>query len=144
MIIQNYIYDCWTLRWHQYEAARQTKQFYYSPSTPHAKELLKFDRWQVSKFVNLTSGHNNLAYHASIINQDVVDSGCSFCNTNTETFYHWANDCPALFHSRCDAFLDILPCNDMKWRVANILKFAKIPSLKAIIEGDMMSEETVD
>ena len=125
---KTWLYDKWSDRWNLYKEARQTKQFFSGPELSKAKALLKLSRWEISNFLGLVTGHNNLNYHSSLIDPNIEDS-CRFCCKERETFFHWATECPNLYTYRTDCFLDQVVCNDMKWSVRDVLKFANKPEL---------------
>ena len=58
--------------------------------------MLKLGRYALTKFINLITGHNELAYHAGLCNNNDTYNGCSFFNLEVETFFHFVTDCPAL------------------------------------------------
>ena len=84
----------------------------------------------------LTTGHNNLAYHTSLQFPEYSDN-CNFCNTDRETFFHWATECPASWLSRRDIFLDQLPDPDMRWEVDKVIEFAEIPVIDNLLSRDL-------
>ena len=65
---------------------------------------------------------------------------CSFCNINDETFYHWATECPALFLSRRDHFLDKPPDDTMNWNVRAIIAFSRLHSINERLESNPENE----
>ena len=88
----------------------------------------------------MVTGHNELGYHASLCNPE-VDNTCSFCNTNDETFFHLATECPALWQTRQDVFLD-KPPDSTEWRVKDLMLFANTPALDGMITGFLDNQET--
>ena len=58
--IEKFFRDEWNEKWKKYSKARQTKQFYSGNCKKTAKTLLKLSRDKVTKFVNVTTGHNGV------------------------------------------------------------------------------------
>ena len=102
-VIDKAMYEEWRTRWVDYPVARQTKQFYCGPSSSKAKFVLKLGRWDLSLFVSLITGHNNLNYHTSLVDGDAF-SDCRLCGQERDTFFHWATNCPRLYTYRTDCF----------------------------------------
>ena len=126
----------WDDYWSEYKEARQTKLFYSTQSKSKAHTLIKYSRGKISKFINATTGHNNLAYHTSLQFPDYSD-GCNFCNTEKETFYHWATDCPAFWLSRRNIFLDKTPDSGLVWEVDKVIEFADITVIHNLLEAEV-------
>ena len=126
-------YKQWTIEWQQLPTCRMTKIFFPKPNKIKTKKLLKHGRAYMRRLIECITGHNNLAYHVGLCFDDTYQ-GCSFCNTEVETFYHWIHSCPAFHLSRTHFFLDKPPTNDMSWSVRSLLGFSRIPALDAIID----------
>ena len=88
----------------------------------------------MSRFVNIVTGHNNLNYMLSLCFEEETP-GCNFCNTDDETFYHYATECPALRLERENVFLDKPPCNNMEWSIKDLIKFSKHPSINQRLDN---------
>ena len=131
-LIKSYAYNVWENRWQSYPHARMTKQFYPKLKPHQAKHVLKLGRYNTTKFINLITGHNELAYHASLCNNTDY-SCCSFCNTSEETFFHLVTECPSLRITREDIFLDQPPDTGFDWKVKQILKFSNLPVIDRLI-----------
>ena len=84
--------------------------------------------------VTLLTGHNDLAYFSSLVNNSENPSGCSFCNESDETFFHWATSCPALYLSRTKFLEPEVPNSNMTWSLADLLEFSRLETLNNIIE----------
>ena len=56
------IYNEWERRWTNDNAYRMTKIFYPKPDSNKAKKILKLNRGQVKKLIELITGQNNLNY----------------------------------------------------------------------------------
>ena len=64
--INSFVYKRWGIAWVDYNHARQTKQFYGQPSASKAGRVLHLCRMEMTHFINIVTGHNNLAYHRSL------------------------------------------------------------------------------
>ena len=112
-----------------------TKQFYPDLRSRNAKHVLKLGRNALSKFINLVTGHNELAYHRSLCDEnDNIDNCCSFCNTDRETFFHFITECPALWRQRNDTFLDKPPDTGQPWEVQALIRFSNIDKINDLLE----------
>ena len=94
------IYNEWARRWTNDNAYRMTKIFYPKPDSNKAKKILKLNRGQLKKLIELITGQNNLNY----MNNKVYGSEdlCRFCEEEEETFDHIINECPCFYLDRCD------------------------------------------
>ena len=92
--VNSLIYREWAKDWSELKIARLTKQFYKFPSMFKANRVLKLNRYDLTRFINITTGHNNLNYHMSLVSKGDVSSTCRFCLLERETFFHWITECP--------------------------------------------------
>ena len=124
------VYQTWTDRWVADPTCRQTKQFFPHPDKIKAKKTLKLALSQLSILIQITTGHNALAYHANKINPEIYPL-CSPCEEDYETFYHFIIDCPRLRITR-DA------CNlgqfvGYSWEPECLLEFARTPVIETLL-----------
>ena len=120
----------WKTRWENDPTCRQTKQFFPGPDENKSKRILKFARSQLSTLVEVTTGHNGLAYPASK-EDPTLDPMCDLCDEAPETFYHFMTECPRLRQTRIDTGIE---CFDNKsWREECVLEFARIPAINALL-----------
>ena len=87
-------------------------------------------RSQLTTLINITTGHNALAYHVSKMFPD-IDSTCSLCGETNETFYHFVTDCPRLRVSRENS--NLLEFDTDSWTPECLLDFARIPAIEALL-----------
>ena len=92
--IHTMIRDKWQQQWDAYPHARQSKQFFSKINKSRAQHIYKLSRAKLARLIRITTGHNNLNYHRSLINPD-RENGCRFCGEEAETFFHLVTDCPA-------------------------------------------------
>ena len=140
-LLEDFIRKEWDNRWTNYPLARQTKQFYSHQSKLKAKKLLKNSRGRVSKFVNIVTGHNDLAYHTSLADPENFSDGCTYCNIDRETFFHWTTDCPAFWLSQRKIFLDKVPDADMEWNIEDLFRFSEIPAVERLLYQNLTDYE---
>ena len=112
------------------------KCFYSQRSKQKAQTLFKYRRGKISRYINVTTGHNNLAYHTRLQYPEHSDS-CNFRNTDRETFFRWATECPTFWLSRRTIFLDQLPDPKMEWKVDKVVKFTDIPVIDNLLSNDI-------
>ena len=55
-------YKQWTMEWQQLSTCRMTKIFFPKPDKNKTKKLLKHGRAYMQRFIECTTGHNNLNY----------------------------------------------------------------------------------
>ena len=64
-----------------------------------SKNILKWNRLQLGRYIRAVTGHNNLLYHLHNIDKDISPS-CRFCLDDREEFFHLMFHCPALWFER--------------------------------------------
>ena len=64
---------------------------------------------------------------------------CRLCGVGYETITHFMAECPLLYETQCDIFLDECPTADMKWSVRNMLRFSYFPGVNDAFEGTWAS-----
>ena len=102
-----------------------------------AKKLLELNRWDLSRYVGLITGHGNLAYFASKIEED-TNPICRFYRERNETFLH-LTECPRLRDYQNDSFLG--ENRPWKWDHNQIMKFSYSRAVNEAIEG--LEEENI-
>ena len=128
--IKEKIYEVWQEGWRNEPTCRQTKLFHPLPDRNKSKRYLKLARSQLSILVQITTGHNALAYHVS--KQDPkVDPKCSLCLEADETFYHFITDCPRLRQTRVDK--GVQDFSSETWNTEHLLEFAKTPAIEMLL-----------
>ena len=90
--------------WQAYTEGKHTKEFYTQNDKNKAKSLLTLSRFELSRFIGLITGHGNLAYFYSKLEQG-SNPICRFCRERNETFIHLM-ECPRLRTYQNDCFLD--------------------------------------
>ena len=124
------MYEKWREMWTQLDTCRQTKQFYNSPDQNRGKKIIKLARSQLSLYVKLVTGHNNLSYHASKIDP-TIDPTCALCQEEDETFFHFLTVCPRLRITREN--LGIIETDSGTWTPERLLEFARVPAIEALL-----------
>ena len=130
-ILKGKFYELWEKSWQAEPTCHQTKQFFSKPDPLKSKKIIKLARSQLTLLLKLTTGHNALAYHASKIDPE-IDSICSLCQEERETFHHFVTNCPRLRLSRQDCQLDDFKCDS--WIPERLLEFARIPAIEALLD----------
>ena len=130
--VKEQIYEEWQSRWNTEPTCRQTKQFFPKIEKRNSAKILKLARSQLSTLISITTGHNNLSYHASI--QDpTIDPMCVLCGEERETFFHFVTTCPRLRESRESVFLDKHVPDT--WTPEGLLEFARIPAVETLLDS---------
>ena len=96
----------------------------------------------MTRFINIITGHNNLAYHCSKADEE-MDSNCRFCNTDSETFYHWVTDCPALCDLRIDCGIGPVDNVLQNWSIDRLMAFSYNARIADAISGDQNNEDSL-
>ena len=135
-MVNTRVYREWSESWNNLKMARQTKQFYKFPSYSKANKVMKLNRFDLTRFINIVTGHNRLNYHMSLVNKGETSDQCRFCLMEKETFFHWATDCPRLRSLREDYLADYLPGEDMAWSVQKLVDMSNDPRINYALEPD--------
>ena len=93
------------------------------------------NRLELSRYIKIVTGHNNLFYHRHNIDPE-NNSGCRFCLTDTETFIHFVTDCSALWRERRDHLLTYVGHRDQEWTPTQLLNFSFSPQVTQALEMD--------
>ena len=129
-LIKDKLYQEWTKRWESEPTCRQTKQFFPRPDSKRSKELLKLARSQLSTIVQATTGHNSLAYPASL-EDATINPLCGLCGEERETFHHFITNCPRLRETRIHT--GNIDFDQATWTQESVLEFARIPAIDALL-----------
>ena len=137
------IREIWHFRWFSYTEARQSKQFISKPDKNKAKYIYKLNRQKLGRFIRIITGHNNLHYHQSVIDNS-KSSKCRFCLQVSETFYHFITSCPSFTMSRREILLDKNISDDHSWSVDSLLRFSSIPAIDNALGARFDAESYFD
>ena len=97
---------------------------------------MNFTRLQLSRYIRIITGHNNLFYHRSNVDSDNNNAICRFCLEDVETFIHFATDCPALWTERRDVLHQYVGDPLTEWDPAQLLDFSFTPRITGALEMD--------
>ena len=130
------------MEWEGYPHARQTKLFLPNPDLNISRQLLSLPRQDLTRVLNLVTGHGPLGYHQSLIDS-TVDSSCRFCSLDSETAFHFLTNCPRLIQCRAECMDWYVSHGVSGWTVKGLLKFIDITPLTDIfrdveIGGDLV------
>ena len=120
----------WQRRWVNEPTCRQTKQFFPKPDKARSKKILTLARSQLSTLVQITTGHNSLAYPASK-EDPTIDPLCCLCSEEPETFLHFLTNCPRLRLTR--DMTSNTDFNSETWTPECVLELAKVPTIDALL-----------
>ena len=128
------IYEEWEREWNSSSLAKHTKTFYKKPDANKAKYVYKLSRLELGRVVRLVTGHNNLNFFQAKLGYS--DTGtCRFCNDGEETITHLMGPCVRFIQTRADIFRGIVPGDDMRWSVRELLRFSYTPCINDALEG---------
>ena len=117
---------------------RKTNQTVLSPTPSISNELIcSLTRKDISRFIRLITGHNNLNYHCYLRdNTGEHDIRCRFCEEKNETFFHLVKECPRLIGYRTEIFKDFNgpQLYNGSWEISDILRFSKEPEINDAYE----------
>ena len=116
--------DDWDKEWKNCGIARMSKQFFSNANIQRADELIKLSRENLTLILTMTTGHNDLRYHASLRNP-TISPRCRLCDYECETFYHLLRDCPRLNNLRFDIYGVYQIRGDLPWDIDCVLNFIK-------------------
>ena len=121
------IYKEWEIRWTDENRFRLTKEFYPLPSKIKAKRTMNLTRKEMTLWIEIVTGQNNLNYIQSKI-YNITDQ-CRFCEEEEETFFHLLIECPCFQETRSELIL-LRNHKPEDWKLEQILKFANTESIK--------------
>lgn len=121
--------------WQVYDEARIAKYFFPRNDKIKARNAMKLSRLQLSRFIRIITGHNQLKYYMSKLDSSISPL-CRFCREADETFHHFVFDCPSLFFSRQEIFLDL----DMNWTVDKLIKFSYLPHINSLLDPNSVQD----
>ncbi|XP_055522598.1 uncharacterized protein LOC129716788 [Wyeomyia smithii] len=87
-----------TANWRAVRGYHQSKRV-ITPNGKVTKKLLELNKWALSTYTGLITGHCPSKYHLKNIGR-VQDDTCRFCNMESETSEHLVCSCGALYMSR--------------------------------------------
>lgn len=133
----------WQRDWISYGKARQTRIFFPERLPKCSREILRLSQGQLSMVMGCLTGHNDFAYHRSLCNE-WEDDGCTFCNTDRETFYHILVECPYFHERREQVFGRFRLENVSGWTVKGLLKFVAHHQILEILCGYRNMDDSGD
>ena len=93
----------WQADWEKRADCRQTKLWFPYISKRLSFSLLALGRIELSKMIQLITGHNFLKRHEALVNKS-EDADCRLCLEDEETSFHVIAECPALARQRQQTF----------------------------------------
>ena len=115
-----------------------TKEFYPKPRRNRQKEINTLNRKDMTLWIEITTGQNNLNYVQSKIY--CISPECRFCLEEDETFYHLLTECPCFQDTRSNIILTRNGTIE-DWTIKQILQFAKLPQIQTALSFDTNDSE---
>ena len=103
--IRNHINTTWQQRWDTIEGHVNTKFFYPTIDRKRSKKLLNLARLTLT--IRAITGHNFLGYHQNKVDPHIYKV-CRLCEEEDEKFVHILTDCPRLWLTGQEIYLDHL------------------------------------
>jgi hypothetical protein len=121
-----------------------TKQFYAAPDRNKAKYIYKLCRPELSRIVQLITGHGKLAYFQSKL-QPNLDPTCRLCFETNETFWYLLYECPALLQQRSEILHEYNPDGELRdWSVQKLLDFSHMHKVEEAVDRIYLIDNTED
>ena len=89
----------------------------------------------LSTWIKGITGHNNLAYFQSKLNNK-IDPTCRLCLLANKTLHHLMSDCEASTSLHLDIMKNKIPPPDMTWSVKDINTFIQHPIIHSLMTYD--------
>ena len=89
----------------------------------------------LSTWIKGITGHNNLAYFQSKLNNE-IDPTCRLCLQVNETLHHLMTDCEATASLQMDIMKNKIPLPDMSWSVKDLNTFIQHPLIHSLMTYD--------
>ena len=128
-LVEQGIRKLWQREWEVYPDARQSKIYYPKINKNKAKHTILWNKMQLGRLIRAVTGHNNLLYHLSNMDNQISPI-CRFCLEENEEFQHLAMDCPALWWE-CHTINAQDPSHSSPdtWTPQQILDFSLFPKI---------------
>ena len=128
MLFRTQFSNKWQADWDKRADCRQTKLWLPYISKKLSFSLLSRGRIELSKLIQLITGHNFLKRHEALVNRS-EDTDCRLCLEDEETSFHVIAECPALARQRQQIFGKCFlapPLHWTTWEVASFIREAQI------------------
>jgi ribonuclease HI len=112
----------WNRIWFAKKGCRQTKNFYPEVDIAKSKKLLKLSRPTLSRIIRITTGHNFMSRHTTLI-ANKAPPLCRYCEMDCEDSEHIVAVCEALWKIRSDIFQHPQLDTPIPWEVEQMTKF---------------------
>ena len=89
----------WATRWASHADCRQSQANWTVPDRTMSKALIMLPKEQISKIIQMFSGHDFFNYHRHITGE-VEDPECRLCLEDDESSLHLLHECPSLAQRR--------------------------------------------
>ena len=82
-------------------------------------------------------------FHAlgqSSFSNDALGPAHECHSLENETFHHFVFECPSLYFSRQNIFLDNLPDTNLSWSVSKLLAFSYLPHINVLLDPNAVHD----
>ena len=122
----------WNKRWVGSKTCRQTKLWFKTSSKKFLGILKKASRQEISKLVQIITGHCNLRKHKKFYNPE-TNPLCRWCKQEPETPWHIVIECPCFKNIREKTFHEAI-LHSFTWSPQLLLRFCQESSLWGMLE----------
>ena len=136
--IKQHILSKWAREWGNLTTCRQTKIFFPAPDPKKSKQIIKLNRYDLTKMVQWITGFNRLKRHNYLVtNMDNTEvKTCRLCELDDETSSHLTTDCEVLWQERIKSFQSaFLDKNRPRWTVQQLKQFISSDYIDNILKG---------
>jgi len=131
-LINDFQYKVWKTRWQELFAHWQSKIWLSGPNKNRSKLLLKLGRSNLSKCIQVITGHSYLGYHMNKINP-YFDPTCRRCKLEVETAWHLASECDGLHSARLNALQQHCLGNPPYWDPVRLSRFCSSGTMTSLL-----------
>ena len=101
-ILEQTLLEKWNKTWSHYPGLRQTKLWFPEIQAHKSEKLMKLEREEFGKVLQVITGHNYLRYHQNKWDPKIAPE-CRFCGFKREDAHHIIQDCPTFSKERENA-----------------------------------------
>ena len=120
--IKSAFIQAWADRWNNDTSCKMTKDFFLNPMAGISRQILRHGKAEVSRLVQIITGHNFLGYFQSKLDPQ-VNPMCRLCGEDKETFFHLITGCQALEVRRRELFTGEVISSE-SWKPWQLLEFS--------------------
>ena len=133
LIFRRKLTQKWQADWEMRKDCRQTKLWFPQLSKRLSFSLLAQGRVNLSRMIQLITGHNFLNRHEALVNK-TGDADCRLCLEDEETAIHVIAECPALARPRLQTFGKCFLALPLQWSIQEVASFIREAQIGFLFE----------